>query len=39
MEWNGFNFIVVWIVKEEKESNGNNSYLDKERKRKERNVV
>ena len=39
MERNGFNFIVVWMIKERKERNGNNSCLDREKKRMERNVV
>ena len=44
MEWNGiekngFNFIVVWMIKEGKERNGNNSCLDREKKRMEMNVV
>ena len=39
MEWNGSNFIVVWMIKEGKERNGNNSCLDREKKIMKRNVV
>ena len=34
MEMNVFNFIIVWIAKDEKEYNENKSCLDKKKKKK-----
>ena len=39
IQMNGFNFIVVWIVKDRKEMNGNNSCSDREKKIKEKNLI
>ena len=39
MKMNKFNFIIIWIVNDEKEMNKNNSYFDKNKKIKEMNVI
>lgn len=36
---NGFNFVIVWIVKDGKKRNGNNSCLVRENKREKRDLV
>lgn len=36
---NCFNFIVIWTVKDGRENNEKNSYLDREKKGNERNLV